>query len=121
VKWYADESVERRIVDALRAEGHDVVAVSEVAPSLRDEDVLRDGTGRGCVLLTNDTDFGGLVFRGGHKARGVVLLRLRTVDAREKARRLMEVLPKIEDRIVGHFVVVEDAAIRIRPLGMLEG
>ncbi|MFO8080973.1 MAG: DUF5615 family PIN-like protein [Armatimonadota bacterium] len=37
MKWYADESVEKRIVDALRAAGHDVVAVSEIAraPEMR--------------------------------------------------------------------------------------
>ncbi len=33
MKWYADESVERRVVDALRAAGRDVVAVAEIAPS----------------------------------------------------------------------------------------
>ncbi|MFP4250302.1 MAG: DUF5615 family PIN-like protein [Armatimonadota bacterium] len=120
MKWYADESVEKRIVDALRAAGHDVVAVSEIAPSTRDEDVLLDATRRGRLLLTNDTDFGGLVFGRGFKAHGIMLLRLSTPDARKKADRLTDILPTIETRIAGHFVVVEDAAIRVRPLGMLE-
>lgn len=107
-------------MDALRAAGHDVVAVSEIAPSARDEDVLLDVTARGHLLLTNDTDFGGLVFGRGFEARGIVLLRLSTPDSRKRANRLMEVLPTIETRIAGRFVVVEDAAIRMRPLGMLE-
>jgi len=64
-------------------------------------------------------DFGGLVFGRGLKALGIVLLRLSKPDSHEKANRLMEVLPTIESRIAGRFVVVEDTAIRLRPLGML--
>ncbi|MGM0491965.1 MAG: DUF5615 family PIN-like protein [Armatimonadota bacterium] len=81
---------------------------------------MLDATGRGRLLLTNDTDFGGPVFGRGFKARGIMLLRLSTPDSRKKADRLMRILPTIEGRVAGHFVVVEDAAIRIRPLGVLE-
>jgi hypothetical protein len=36
----ADESVDQPIVERLRADGHDVLAVMEMAPGLLDEDVL---------------------------------------------------------------------------------
>jgi len=118
VKWFADESVEMPVVDALRAEGHDVVAVSEVSPSIRDEDVLLDATRRGRVLIANDKDFGQLVFSRGLSAAGVVLLRLSNPDAVAKAERLTDLLPAILGKVRGHFVVVGDATIRIRPLGL---
>ncbi|MFW5866231.1 MAG: DUF5615 family PIN-like protein [Armatimonadota bacterium] len=116
MNWYVDESVERRIVDALRSAGHDVVAASEAAPGTRDEDVLLEASSQDRLLITNDTDFGWLVFARGLEARGILLLRLSAADSRAKATRLMQVLPDIRDRVAGHFVVIEDDAIRIRPL-----
>jgi predicted nuclease of predicted toxin-antitoxin system len=72
----ADESVDQPIVERLRADGHDVLAVVEMAPGLPDEDVLTLANQRGAVLLTADTDFGELVFRQHRLATGVVLIRL---------------------------------------------
>lgn len=67
------------------------------------------------MLITNDADFGGLVFRRGLTACGIALLRLSTNDSRKKARRLMDVLPTVEDRIEGHFIVVEGCSNQDTP------
>jgi predicted nuclease of predicted toxin-antitoxin system len=76
VNLFADESVERPVVDRLRQDNHDVVFVAELAPSITDDDVLRDANDRNAVLVTADKDFGELVFRQGAVHAGVVLLRL---------------------------------------------
>jgi len=76
VNLFADESVERPVVDRLRQDNHDVVFVAELAPSITDDDVLRDANDRNAVLVTADKDFSELVFRQGAVHAGVVLLRL---------------------------------------------
>jgi Domain of unknown function (DUF5615) len=40
MNFLADESVDQPVVERLRADGHDVLAVAELAPSIPDEAVL---------------------------------------------------------------------------------
>src|SRR5262249_31765063 len=81
----ADESVDQPIVERLRADGHDVLAVVEMAPGLPDEDVLTLANQRGALLLTADTDFGELAFRQHRLTTGVVLIRFAGLSAATKS------------------------------------
>lgn len=58
--FVADESVTMDIVEALRKQGHMVLAIGETFPSISDVDVLSLSKERGEVLLTEDKDFGEL-------------------------------------------------------------
>jgi predicted nuclease of predicted toxin-antitoxin system len=121
VRFLADENVEQPIVDMLRREGHDVVAVAESQPGLGDSEVLRRAETEGRILLTNDKDFGELVSRLRQLTVGIVLLRLGSEDGAEKAARLRQLLPGVEGRLEGHFTVVTDERVRVRPLGPWRG
>lgn len=116
MRFLANENVEQPIVDSLRAAGHDVASVGEVAPGAHDDEVLRLATAESRLLLTNDKDFGELVCRRGAAAVGVVLLRLATQDGLEKAARLAEILPSIEQRLLGRFATISEECVRLRPL-----
>jgi predicted nuclease of predicted toxin-antitoxin system len=61
VNLIANEGVDRPVVERLRLDGHDVVYVAELSPSVTDEEVLQEANARGAVLLTADKDFGDLV------------------------------------------------------------
>jgi len=61
VRFLADESCDFGVVRILRANGHDVLAVSEISPRLSDEDVALWARREDRVLLTEDKDFGQLV------------------------------------------------------------
>jgi len=116
VKWLADENIEQPVVDALRESGHDVLFITEMERGLPDDEVLRQAEADSRILLTNDKDFGELVFRLRRAATGIVLLRLETEVGAEKAVRLKQILPTIEPRLVGHFAVVTQRGVRLRPL-----
>ena len=70
---FADESVDRLVVERLRQEGHIVDYVAELAPGIADEEVLQRASALGAPLLTADKDFGELVFRLGRAHAGVIL------------------------------------------------
>jgi predicted nuclease of predicted toxin-antitoxin system len=76
VNLVANEGVDRPVVERLRQDGHDVVYVAELSPSITDEEVLQQANARSAVLLTTDKDFGELVFRQDRVHSGVLLLRL---------------------------------------------
>lgn len=61
----ADENVHPEVIDFLRKAGLDVKSVSEQGPyGLPDSQVLQQATDAGRVVLTHDSDFGGLALMG---------------------------------------------------------
>ncbi|MEW6489312.1 MAG: DUF5615 family PIN-like protein [Thermodesulfobacteriota bacterium] len=111
----ADEGVDRAIIERLRADGHDVLYVSEMAPGIADETVLDLARERRAILVTSDKDFGELVFRQGRLSAGVVLLRLQGLKAAEKAALTAEALAACGPNVGGGFAVVTPRALRVRP------
>ena len=111
----ADESVDQPIVERLGADGHDVLAVVEMAPGLPDEDVLTLANQREAVLLTADTDFGELVFRQHRLATGVVLIRLAGLSAATKAALVSVAIREHASELAEACTVVSPGMIRIRP------
>lgn len=105
----ADESVDR-----LRQQGHDVVYVAELSPSMADDHVFQYANERDALLVTADKDFGELVFRLGKAHRGVVLLRLAGLPAAVKAETVARVFRDHAAELVGAFSVVSSGAVRIR-------
>ena len=60
---------------ALRENGHDVLAVCEFAKRMEDSDVIDLSAREERILITEDKDFGQLVYAHGHRSGGVILVR----------------------------------------------
>ncbi len=75
MRFLADESCDFMIVKTLRDAGHDVLAVSEITPRAADSEVIRFAVSEKRILLTEDKDFGQLVYAHGQKTIGVIFLR----------------------------------------------
>lgn len=112
----ADENVARPIVAWLRDSGHEVLYAAESRIQASDVELLAEAETHGFVVLTEDRDFGELVFRNRLNSSGVVLLRLGDQPAYARLARLQRAWPLIETRLPGHFIVVTRARIRLRPL-----
>ena len=109
-----DESVGKSIVDALRQNGHSVLYIAEFAPSIDDEAVLYQANLNCALLLTEDKDFGELVFRQGLPHIGVVLIRLSGLSLQAKATSVLTVLANYEDELLEAFSVISPGRVRIR-------
>ena len=66
-------------------------------------------------FITNDKDFGELVFRSGQAHHGVILLRLHDERPANRVRVVKAVLEKWADRLAGSFTVATESGVRIRP------
>ncbi len=115
MQFIIDESTGAAVVKYLRQAGHDVLAVAETMPQARDPDILARAAAEGRILITNDKDFGELVFRSGQAHQGILLLRLRDESPSNRVRVVKAVLERYADRLVGSFVVATETNIRIRP------
>ena len=92
----ADENIARSIVAWLRAQGHDVLSASESRTQAADADLLAEAEAQGYVILTEDKDFGDLVFRDRRNSHGVVLLRMEGLPASLRVARLQSVWTAVE-------------------------
>lgn len=112
----ANENVSSTVIHGLQANGHDVVAVKDWQPGAGDEAILRRAQAEERILITHDKDFGELAYRRRLPgACGIVLLRLSGADSDADNRRALSVLQSAMDW-EGHFSVVTDDRIRMRPL-----
>ena len=68
MRFRADECCNFAAVRALRTEGHDVLAVSEFQFRSIDKEVMELALAENRILLTEDKDFGWLVFAGNQQA-----------------------------------------------------
>jgi predicted nuclease of predicted toxin-antitoxin system len=114
-----DESTGQAVLEYLREAGHDVLAVADVMPQADDREVLERAATDQRILITNDKDFGELVFRVRRTATGVVLLRLRDERPANRVRIVATLLDQYADRMAGHFTVATEESVRIRPLRRL--
>lgn len=116
LRWLVDECVAAALVAELRHLGHDVVYVAEQSAGLADPEVLEQAREDNRLLLTEDKDFGDLVFRSRLAVPGVVLLRLSPEDRHLKWGRLKSAIEQFGAGLGGRYLVVEKIRMRSRPL-----
>jgi predicted nuclease of predicted toxin-antitoxin system len=115
MNFLADESVNGPAVDRLREDGHDVLSVAEMEPSLPDETVLAMANQRDALLLTADKDFGELVFRQRRVSAGVVLIRSAGLSPATKAMVVSTAIREHASELQHAFAVMSPGMVRIRP------
>ena len=116
LRFLADESCNFTAVRALRAEGFDVLAVAEAIPGAEDDQVIEYAVREERVLLTEDKDFGQLVYAAGHASCGIILIRY-TIAARPTlGARIVALVRNHGHRLPGSFVVLDPHRIRISAL-----
>jgi len=116
MNFIVDESTGAAVIAFLRVLNHDVLAVAEEMPQADDLDILKWAVRDQRVLVTNDKDFGELVFRSGEPHRGVLLIRPPDESPASRVALVRAVLNQCADQLVDHFVVASQSGVRIRPL-----
>jgi len=113
MNFVADESCAGPVIRALREAGHDVVAIAEVAKGATDEDVLHRALNEKRVLITEDRDFGELVYARGRPSTGVILVRFQSLARRAKPATVVDAVAKLGARLQDAFTVIEPGRVRV--------
>jgi predicted nuclease of predicted toxin-antitoxin system len=90
--------------------------MSDVAPRAADAEVMNRADHENRLLLTEDKDFGDLVFRQARPVPGIVLLRIEPSRRLRKGPRLLAAIDRFGETLFGRYTVIEDARFRSRPL-----
>ena len=116
IRILADENIASGLVKSLRNAEYDVCHVAEISPGINDDGVLELAYREERALITEDKDFGDLVYRLNKPALSVILLRIPDQHRQLKLERLLTLLENYASKIDGSYVVVELNKIRFRPL-----
>ena len=117
MRFLADESCDFAVVRALRAAGHDVTAVAEVALGSSDETVISLALHERRVLLTEDKDFGQMVFSSAKANAGVILIRFPASARKTLPSAVLDTVNQHGEGLTGCFAVLQPSRVRITRLG----
>ena len=90
-----------------------MVAIAEVARGATDEQVLERAVNEKRVLITEDRDFGELVYARGRSSAGVILVRFHSRARHAKTATVVEAVAKLGSRLRDAFTVIEAGRVRI--------
>ena len=76
MRFLVDEGVGQLVAKWLKENGHQVYSVYDKSRGLDDNSIQKIAFEKNYILITNDTDFGELIFKQKIAHKGVILLKL---------------------------------------------
>lgn len=118
MRFLADMGVAQRIVEWLRAEGHDAIHLREEGlQRMPNGDIFKKAVSERRIILTFDLDFGEIVALSVDHQASVILFRLHNTRTPHVLDRLSKVLKDSGEALErGAIVVVEESRHRTRRL-----
>jgi predicted nuclease of predicted toxin-antitoxin system len=112
MRFLVDECAGPAVAAWLRRQNHEVFSVFEQSRGMNDEDIIQKAASENWILLTNDKDFGDMVYRDGRLNRGVILLRLDDERSVSKIQVISHLLKNYMDHLPDSFVVATEKQVR---------
>lgn len=108
MKFLLDENIGKSLARFLTQLGHTTLRVKVIKPGINDFQVLSLSVERNAILITEDKDFGELVFKNKQTHCGVILLRLIDQTSENTKQALIFLLSKYPRDLESKFVVVTE-------------
>lgn len=116
MKFIVDESSGKGVAQFLISKGYDVIYVGDFMEQALDESILEYASAENRVLVTNDKDFGELVYKKQKRVAGLILIRPKDERPSKRIQLIQYLLDKHWHQIEGNFVVITEKVVRIRKL-----
>jgi predicted nuclease of predicted toxin-antitoxin system len=113
VRLLAGESCDFNVVRTLRGSGHDVAAIVELIPGATDEEVIAFSVREGRMLITEDKDFGRLVYAAKKPSTGVILIRFPATARAALLKKILDTVTTHAEKLANSFTVIQPERIRI--------
>jgi predicted nuclease of predicted toxin-antitoxin system len=116
LKFLADECFSFLITAILREMEYDVLWVGEINSGADDTEVFEISRKDGRIILTEDKDFGELAIRFGHKAKGIIQLRIEPEKIELRKKMILKLFRDFPEKLEGHLITIDDEKFRFRRL-----
>ena len=112
MRFPVDECTGPKVAEWLRDENHKVFSVFDEARGITDDEILTKAFSENWILITNDKDFGEMVFRERRTHHGVIFMRLDDERAANKIEVLRRLFESYTEKLPEEFVVVTETKVR---------
>lgn len=117
IGFVADEHIPLLSIRLLRESGYRVISIRDEYPSIDDELILRLAQDENLIIITNDTDFGDLIFRDRVPfSAGLIYLRLNRFQPGEIAELILHHMNEFGVEFAGKVTVISRIKLRQRDL-----
>ena len=113
MKIVADESVNYRLVELLRQNDYEIVPICDVASGITDKEVIQFAQNLYAMVITEDKDFGELVFSHQIKDVSIVFLRYDKTEEITIGQNLLKALAEVDFSASYVFVTITAQKIRL--------
>ena len=114
MKIIADENIHFRFIKTLETHHYEVISIATSNASISDIEVIEATFQQSGILITEDKDFGELVFAYGLSKVTVVFLRYRLAELNKIEENLIKVIAEYAEKEEKYFIVITSVKIRIR-------
>jgi predicted nuclease of predicted toxin-antitoxin system len=116
IKFLADVNIEKGIVECLLKYGFDVKWIPDYNCEMNDADLLAMANNEKRILITNDKDFGELVFLRKQNTFGIILIRVKEQNTTEKVALLEKLILNHKKKIPNHFILISKNRFKFIPM-----
>jgi predicted nuclease of predicted toxin-antitoxin system len=115
-RFLIDESCGKKLYIFLKENKIDVLFVGDLFHGIEDKFILEFAEKEDRILITDDKDFGELIFRLGKPTAGVIFLRLKNNFVENRQKYIIEIIKKFNKNLKNHFIIVTESKVRIKKL-----
>jgi predicted nuclease of predicted toxin-antitoxin system len=113
MRFLVDECTGPSVARWLGDSGHEVFSVFDEIQGASDDEILSKSLDENWILITNDKDFGEMIFRERRAHQGVIFLRLADERSANKIGVLRHLLENYSEKLPGQFVTATETKVRI--------
>ena len=114
MKFVVDESVDIHITKVLQEANYEIISITDQYSGETDDRVLEIAYQENAILITEDKDFGELIFRLQKQNYGVTLIRLNGLTSEKKAKIVLNAIQANSLKLIKSFTTIDHNFVRIR-------
>jgi predicted nuclease of predicted toxin-antitoxin system len=113
----ADENIFRELIEALRQNGYEVFSIFEKHRGISDISISKLSLEPPLIILTEDKDFGNLIFEQRIEVTGVIFLRFLNTERDLIVSEVLNFLStQTLDSLKGYFVTITPNNVRVKKI-----
>ncbi|WP_395043066.1 DUF5615 family PIN-like protein [Flavobacterium sp.] len=113
MRFLVDECVGTTVSEFLKSTNHIVISVFDELRGSTDDELLFKSNTENYILITSDKDFGEMVFKNQKPHNGIILIRCKPNNFKQKILVLTKLLQNYSAKLENNFVVVTNENVRI--------
>lgn len=113
-RFLVDVGVGKKVEEYLCQQCYNVKAVRDIDATMDDDKIIKLAQNENRIIITMDKDFGELVYNQGLSHCGILLLRIKDADSKQKVKVITIIMENHQDKLKNNFCVYQGNKFRVK-------